>query len=96
MVAKIFAVIGMENHERVLLLPGLFQIIQHPSNLLVNQIDHCPVRRRNHPVIVIGHFIIRHLPRRVIRSDVIFLLEYCLVFQFARLIVRQRNLVENL
>ena len=40
MISQRFAVIGGENHDRVFRLTAVFQRIQYPAQLIINQPDH--------------------------------------------------------
>ena len=92
MIAQHLAVIGGEDNERIMQLAGLFQRIDHASQLNINQIAHRPICRPQQAMIVFAHRFTVEPAFAVECVVVIVLLDFRFVCQFAGLVVRQGDI----
>src|SRR3546814_9504321 len=58
-IAEHLTVIRHEDHDRVLALPGAIERVEHPADLLIDQVAHRPISGTDEAVILVAHRVIR-------------------------------------
>src|SRR3546814_14891561 len=84
-------VIRHEDHDRVLALPGAIERVEHPADLLIDQVAHRPISGTDEAVILVAHRVIGETGIAAIGAAMVDPLEGRLVVQFARNVLGQRD-----
>src|SRR3546814_10564804 len=54
-IAEHLTVIRHEDHDRVLALPGAIERVEHPADLLIDQVAHRPISGTDEAVLLVAH-----------------------------------------